>query len=186
MKQTVRRSGGTVSIDTDNLAKLSADIEKNGKARVHVGILGRTTTRSDGTLSNADIGAVHEFGILGGYSGSDRGQEARRLGGPNAKAAKRNIPARSWLRMPVISHLPDQLKKQKIQVWHAVILKLGLRGALKVLGALAVASIQEAFATGGWGTWAKLAPFTIRKKGSSAILIDSAQLRQGVTSEVMG
>lgn len=194
MKQTVRRSAGTVSIDTEALNRLMADVAKSRNARVHVGVLGKHTVRAEGVaLSNADIGAIHEFGVLGGHMDTPRGQRARKLGGPNAKAEHRNIPARSWLRMPVLSHLPDQLKKLPRGLWQQVILKRGIRGALAILGAAALASIQQAFATGGFGSWAPLAPFTIRQKlrksggkGPVAILIDSAQLRQSVTSEVVG
>ncbi len=194
MKQTVRRSAGTVSVDTDALSRLMADVAKNRNARVHVGVLGKHTVRAEGNaLSNADIGAIHEFGVLGGYADTAQGQRRRKLGGPNAAAEHRNIPARSWLRMPVLTHLPDQLKKLPRGLWQQVIVKRGLRGALGVLGAAALASIQESFATGGFGSWAPLAPFTIRQKlrksggkGAAAILIDTAQLRQSVTSEVVG
>lgn len=194
MKQTVRRSGGVVSVDTEALSRLMADVAKNRNARVHVGVLGKHTVRAEGqALSNADIGAIHEFGVLGGFADTPRGQRARKLGGPSAKGEKRNIPARSWLRMPVLTHLPDQLKKMQRGLWQQVILKRGIRGALAVLGAAAVASIQEAFATGGFGQWAPLAPFTVRSKlakqggkGKVAILIDTAQLRQSVTAEVVG
>lgn len=113
-------------------------------------------TTSD--LSNADLGAIHEFG-----------------GG--------NSPARSWLRLPLT----------KKAAW---IVAQAARGAKQLLaagrmdevlarmGISAEVSIIDAFETDGWGTWPPNAPSTIAKKGSSAPLIDTGQLKRSVMSKV--
>ncbi len=102
------------------------------------------------------------------------------------KGAHVNIPERSWLRMPVITKLPEAINAQSRAKWRDSILRDGVSATLKRLGILAEAVIQDAFATGGFGTWAKLSKVTIRRKKSAAILIASAQLRQSVTSRVVG
>lgn len=150
-------------VDDEALTRLREDIKKNGKARVLVGVLGGSSGRVAGdALNNAEIGAVHEFGVV-----------------------TQNIPQRSWLRMPVIQELPAALKVTDKQLWHKIIVKKGIKGALGILGAYAIDTIHLAFETGGFGTWKPLKARTIKRKGSSAILIDTAQLRQSVTAEVV-
>ena len=55
----------------------------------------------------------------------------------------------------------------------------GKSTAIKELGKLGIAG-QEiskgAFATGGYGKWEKLKPQTVKRKGSSDILIDKSKL----------
>lgn len=183
---------GTVSIDTEGLKRLREDIAKNGNARVRVGILGPNAGRvnepkpvkASGTfahgwdaeslqkaqdeqeqlsgINNPTLGAIHEFGSV-----------------------KRNIPSRSFLRMPVIQELPAALAKVDKQLWHKVIVKKGLLGALGLLGAYCMDVIHLAFDTGGFGAWQALKARTIKRKGRDAILIDTAQLRQSITAEVV-
>lgn len=112
-------------------------------------------------LTNAEIGAIMEFGSF-----------------------SRGIPMRSFLRMPLMAKSGDIIR----------IAAGGLRSfadegvkarVLKRMGIAAENAIQDAFDTGGFGRWAKLAPATIKAKHSSAILIDSAQLRFSVSSMVV-
>lgn len=190
MKKTVRKSAGTVRTDTDTLDRLLLDFKKNGKARVHVGVLGGHTIRTEGAMSNADLGAAHEFGVDGGYLNHASSARRKKLAGPNH--SDNHLPARSWLRMPVLSHMPDEIKRTGRAVWQAAVVKRGVRGALDLLGVFALRSIQMAFATGGFGAWEALKAATVRRKrakgrgaGAVAILIDSAQFRQSVTAEVV-
>ncbi len=130
---------------------------------VKVGILAGQNTRDD-TATNAAIGAVHEFGSF-----------------------TKNIPARSWLRMPI------QAKKKEIQ---ADILnarkRIGeelLDGSslelYNILGLSAEKAIQGAFETNGYGKWKANSPSTVKQKGSSSTLIDTGQLRGAVLSKVV-
>lgn len=161
MKRTTRTSAGFVSVDTDTLAAIREDFVKNGRARVHVGVLGGFDARKEEGIGNAGLGAVHEFGVV-----------------------SKGIPSRSFLRMPVLNELPAALKVTDRALWHKVIVKQGILGALALLGAYALDVIHLAFETGGFGFWQSLKPRTVRRKGSSAILIDTAQLRQSITAEV--
>lgn len=156
---------GYIQVDDELLQKIKADFAKNRRARVRVGVLGgfdcRQSTAAGATIGNASLGAVHEFGVI-----------------------SKNIPARSFLRMPVITQLPAALLATDKQLWHKIIIKNGIQGALALLGAYALDAIHLAFDTGGFGLWQKLSRYTIRRKKSSAILIDTAQLRQSITAEV--
>lgn len=177
MRRTVRTTAGAVSFDNDTLQAVMADFKKNGKARVHVGILGgfdqRAPEGEEGSapVGNAELGVIHEFGVI---------------------SEKRNIPARSFLRMPVINELPGALAVTRRDLWHRVIVQKGVRGALGLLGAYALDVIHLAFETGGFGHWQALSPRTVRAKmkkgrgaGSTSILIDSAQMRQAITAELV-
>ncbi len=193
MSRTKTTSAGYVRVDDELFQRLRADVMKNRRARVHVGVLGGFGARAEGGQTNAEIGAVHEFGVVAGHAGTAKGQRDRKLGGPNARLANKNLPARSWLRMPVLTALPDALKKTQQGQWHAIFIKQGLIGALRLLGAYALDVIHLAFETKGFGSWAPLAAATVRRKkakgggaaGPTAILIDTAQLRQSITAEVV-
>lgn len=194
MKRSKQTSAGVVRVDDEIWEKIKTDLKRNARARVHVGVLGAYAGRSDDKeeATNAEIGAVHEFGMVGGYMGTKQAQKARKLGGPNARLENRNLPARSWLRMPVLAVLPQYLSRAKPGEWQRVLVAKGILGTLELLGAKALDVIHQAFETGGFGSWAPLKAATIRRKrakgsaaGPTAILIDTAQLRQSVTAEVV-
>lgn len=138
----------------------------DGSKEVRVGIMGSDAARpvGDGEINNAGLGMVHEFGSV-----------------------TNNIPSRSFLRMPVERSEPFIVKavvsaKNKIEE--------GIEGgnadaAYDILGIAAENAVQEAFATGGYGKWAANKPATIKRKGSSAPLIDSGEMRRSVTSKVV-
>ena len=161
MKKVTTMSAGYVSLDDTTLKAVLADFAKNGKARVHLGVLGGSVDRAEPGASNAVIGAAHEFGVV-----------------------DKNLPARSWLRMPVITELPAALMVTNKELLHRIIIKKGILGALEILGVYAMDVVMLAFDTGGFGHWEALSPKTIKRKGSAAILIDTAQLRKSVTAEV--
>lgn len=187
MKKSVTTKGGKVSIDTGPLAALKAEIAANKGKRVHVGVLGGNDARAEEpgkyTPGNAEIGKVHEFGMIGGISPVPNPGESKQ---PEKKGRGVTIPERSFLRMPLMAHLPDAIKKTGKQFWRDSIVKDGIGKTLRRLGVLGEGVVQDAFATGGFGTWPKLSRRTIKAKGSAAILIDTAQLRQSVTSRVVG
>jgi hypothetical protein len=141
--------------------KILKEIEKELKTNeyVKIGILGNKNTRNDFN-TNAMIGMVHEFGSAG-----------------------KNIPERSFLRMPLREKLPKMIK----EIGKGVILGLAKQNAnlfLKKIGVLGEQIIQEAFDTGGFGKWAKLSNKTIKRKGFDKTLIETTQLRKSITSEV--
>ena len=127
-----------------------------------VGIIGSGNAR-EGDQTNAALGLKHEFG-----------------------SPAENIPARSFLRMPV--------ENQSKQITMAVVKKRksiekamaegDMTFAYTQLGIAAEAAVIRAFSTGGFGQWKPNAPSTIAMKGSSQPLIDTSQLRDNITSEV--
>ena len=54
-----------------------------------------------------------------------------------------------------------------------------------LLGFAGEAVVQEAFATKGFGKWQPLDEKTIKRKGSSSILIDSGELRKSISSKAV-
>ena len=155
--------------DVGPLKALRADLDANRRAFVKVGVLSNKAERFDinktdqDDINNPTLGLVHEFG-----------------------SASHNIPPRSFLRMPLGTQLPDKLSKIGKATWNALVEQKGVRGALEVLGIAGVQTVEEAFRSGGFGRWQPLKAATVARKGSSAILIDSGQLRRSISSAVVG
>lgn len=149
----------TVKYNNSGLKNIINGMKKNYAARV--GILGDKNNREDGVLTNAEIGAVHEFGSI-----------------------SRKIPRRSFIRLPLEVKLPDWIKKHGDDYF-----VFAEKDALDVfytgLGLDAEGMIAEAFETGGFGTWEPDSPRTIQRKGSDKILIDTSELRNSISSEVV-
>ena len=55
----------------------------------------------------------------------------------------------------------------------------------KLLGEKGRAIVIQAFETGGFGQWPDIAQSTKDAKGSSAILVDSAQLKNAISADVV-
>jgi hypothetical protein len=153
---------GKVSLNLGPLQRLKEDLETFKSGRVKVGVLTGGNSRGKGEMGNADLGVIHEFGS------------------PVIK-----IPQRSFLRMPLIKFLPEAIKALGVDKWRELILNQGLYEALVRLGVLAENIVQDAFGSGGFGEWPPLKPATIKRKKSSAILIDTAKLRRSITSKVV-
>jgi phage gpG-like protein len=131
----------------------------SARAQVRVGIFGSKSKRKEGVLTNAEVGAIHEFGSF-----------------------SRGIPPRSFLRLPLFQKSDDIIEDAS----RGALRKLAdgdNMGILRTLGFACVKAIQEAFATAGFGAWAPNTPSTIRRKGSSAPLIDVGELRRSITSK---
>lgn len=148
-----------ITLNLDGLDDLVAQMGNTYVARV--GILGSKNQR-EGEFGNADIGITHELGSLSA-----------------------NIPPRSFLMMPL------SLKKQDLM---AAFASAGARDAMnsgnykkvfQILGLKAEEIVQAAFSSGGFGQWPELQPATIAAKGSSAILIDTGELRRAQSSDVV-
>ena len=110
-------------------------------------------------LTNAALGAIHEFG-----------------------SAKKKIPERSFLRMPLLLKLFPAIKGID---WIGLIQTKGIAHALGVLGLKAEGVIHAAFRTGGWGWWPKLKRRTILAKGHDRILIETGQMEKAIDSRVV-
>lgn len=158
-----------VTLELQRLQQIKKTLDAFKNARVQVGVWNTPriqNSRDEGwKRTNPEIGLAMEYGEV-----------RNKWGHPT--------PARSWLRFPLVTHLRDTMTEGGRKIFRAIILKDGLRMCLKALGIMAENTIQNAFSTGGWGRWQPLAARTVIRKGSSAILIDSAQLRRAVTSKV--
>jgi hypothetical protein len=146
---------------TQNFTKLE-ELNKNLKTKLvtKVGILGNASGR-DGGITNAEIGAKHEFGSL-----------------------SEGIPRRSFLNDPLVEKRKDFVKAEAKIIADNLAEKNGIKKIFRKAGAKAEEIIQQAFATGGFGKWTPLSQKTIDQKGRSSILINTAQLRKSISSEV--
>lgn len=151
---------GTIQIDTTLLEALIKGVDLKLVAKI--GILGNKPRKDAKTeISNAEIGLAHEKGIK-----------------------SKNLPRRSWLEEPLRDHLSEHFEKLGKKAIERF-LQSNYVQAYAELGIVSEIIIQKGFETGGYGKWKPLKESTIRAKGSSAILIETAQLRRSVTSEVV-
>ncbi len=152
--------------DTKKLDGMIKNVSKINASFVKVGVLSGKAGRNSGAdksgLSNVEIGAKHEFGSV-----TD------------------GIPMRSFIEMPLKAKRKNLEKGISKDVIIKPLLDGNIKKSLSLIGVLAENIIQSAFESGGFGRWKKLSEFTISKKGSSAILIDTAQLRKSISSKVM-
>lgn len=162
----------TVKLDLTGLRTLQRQVGELPARKVQVGLFADTAGRvaDPGRIDhNPTLGAVHEFGLAFTVVGNKRTV---------------TIPERSFLRMPLSLYFGPALMAQA-QGLLRVLREQGVKRFLGLIGAIGEDVVQEAFATGGWGSWPKLAPSTVAAKHSSAILIESSQLRKAVSSRVV-
>lgn len=177
---TTTIGSSTVTLRIDEMKALAVELEKAKGARVKVGIMGDTTHRwgpGSGEWTNAGLGAAHEFGSV-----------------------TRNLPARSFLRVPLMTRLPTKVDEIGRATWRSIILTKGIMPALQALGFVGENIVQRAFETGGFGAWAPLSPRyarwkeqTIRTKARllffkgpirMTLLVLTGQLRRAITSQI--
>jgi hypothetical protein len=131
--------------------------EKLPTARV--GILGDKDKRSDGSASNAEIGAKHEFGQDG-------------------------MPVRSFLRIPIKENLQKYL--EKTDAFNPDVLKKIISGGtvlpwVEKIALVAETIVSDAFDTGGFGQWQAS---RMAGKKNQQTLVETQQLRNSISSEV--
>ena len=128
---------------------------------VQLGILGAPQARTDGErLTNATIGAKHEFG-------------------------DEEVPMRSWLRMPITTRLKQYLSdsgfftpeliEQQIEAGDLTLM-------IQKIGIVGERVVADGFDSGGFGVWK---PSNMYFKKNHQTLIESQQLRNSITSEVV-
>lgn len=133
-----------------------------------VGILGsqnavHTTDGSSSAegLTNAEIGAIHEFGLG-------------------------NNPQRSFLRIPISENLQKSMKASGAfdkEVLAGVIASGTVIPWVKKVAIIAEAIVAQAFDTGGFGAWPAS---NMAGKKNHQTLVETQQLRNSITSEVEG
>jgi len=164
-----------VTLDTRLLRRLRTSLAELPRYRAHVGIFADHAarrpddSRQNPIPDNPSLGAVHEFGL----SFSRRRDRATTT-----------IPRRSFLQMPLTLFLGPEILRFGAR-WAQALVQRGAGRMVALLGVVGEDVVQEAFSTGGFGQWQPLAAETIRRKGSSRILIESAQLRKSVSSRVI-
>jgi hypothetical protein len=141
------------------LDQLKENLKTNLVAKL--GIFADDNSRSDGGLTNSEIGARHEFGVLG-----------------------EGLPRRSFLKDPIEFKRKELLKTVEKIIRDNITKEDAPEKIFELIGIAGEAIVQEAFESGGFGQWQPLSDEARIKKGSSTILIDSSQLRRSVTSIV--
>ena len=149
------------------LNKFLADFIKIGEYAVDVGIMGDKNKRptekgKEAGLTNADIGAIHEFG-----------------------SRSRGIRMRSFLIMPLFVKADRIIKETVMDNVAAKVEVNNPMAYLRTFGHACERAIYDAFDSRGFGTWAPNAPSTIARKKSSMPLIDLGFLRKSITSAVV-
>lgn len=147
-----------VKSDLKGLDKLLKNVSTKLVAKV--GIFGDKNQRDEGEATNADIGAVHEFGSF-----------------------SKGIPRRSFLKDPMTHKRKELLKKAKEIIDANIDKENGDEKIFELIGIYGESIVQEAFESGGFGMWEAISQETIDRKGSSQILIDSSQLRRAIISK---
>lgn len=127
-----------------------------------VGIMGANGSRNDADsiITNAELGRIHEFGL-------------------NKAGVQR-----SFLRMPLMTKFDKELEEAGLFDKEAVekmLAEKSLTEIMKILGIVAERTIQQAFDTGGFGTWKQS---DMSKKKVKMTLVETQALRRSITSEV--
>lgn len=152
---------GVLGQKTNRIPMLTGESHERYKLRVKKILKDRPELAGNEEKTNAEIGLVHEMGSL-----------------------SQHIPRRSFLEMPLTLKMPEYYKKFGDQLLKAidegnikpVFINLGIKGEQVV---------QLAFASRGFGIWDPNAESTVKRKGSNSPLIDTAQLRRSITSDVV-
>lgn len=136
--------------------------------KVKIGVLGDKISRTkdlaikggEAKLTNAEIGAIHEYGTS-------------------------QTPQRSFLRQPITENLQEYLEQAGAFTKESVInimREKSLIGFMKKVGLTAERIVQDGFDSGGFGKWP---PSDMRRKKNKQTLVETQQLRNSITSEVI-
>lgn len=150
-------NGVQITSDFSILENMISALKKNHY--VDVGILGENAGKTEKGATLGLIGSVHEFG-----------------------SPSRGIPKRSFILMPIQTR-QEQIEKAVTPRFAEHLRKGDIHGIFVDIGIAAESQIQDAFDTGGFGSWPKDKPATKARKDSESILIDTGALRKAITSE---
>lgn len=157
----------TIILKTDGLDKLIKSL--HGKTpTIRVGVLGSKASRaapagSQENPNNAEVGATHEFG-----------------------SPTEGVPQRSFLRIPISDNLDKKLTESGAfdpDTLSKVVKQGTVTPWMKKIAIIAENIVSEAFDTGGFGKWPRWKNKKY-KNNTGQILVDTAQLRNSITSEV--
>lgn len=164
-------------IKIEGLEKLVKALKVKNPPKIHLGIVGSKPERGNGS-TNAEIGAAHEYGSV-----------------------KHNLPARSFLRMPINTHLNEAMKNAGMTddgTLRKVITEGSLMPWLEKIKLIAKGIVIEAFDTEGYGRWAKwsesyaaqqrlkmMSKKTGGKGTNNKILDDTGQLKGAIDAVIV-
>lgn len=152
---------GVLGQKTNRVPMLTGESHERYKLRVQKLLREKKISESNDSKTNAEIGLIHEMGSL-----------------------SLHIPRRSFLEMPLQLKMPNYFNVFANQLMKS--LEDGnIRPAYVNLGIKGEQIVQLAFASRGFGQWQPNAESTIERKKSSSPLIDTAQLRRSITSDVV-
>lgn len=168
------------------------------KVSIKIGIIGEKAMQKhpDSDLTNAELGAVHEFGCT--ITVTDKMRNYLHSQGLHLKKDTVSvvIPTRSFLRMPLMSsegrkELLNVIKSQISNEFKATELSSGtaneiLDKTVHLLAETAYLRILQAFESGGFGNWAPISELTAQRRNSACEppLTDTGQLRRSISYEV--
>lgn len=155
MKQT------KISFNLDGLEDIKKQVGNTYRTRV--GIIGsKAGQQHEGGISNATLGLIQMFGSI-----------------------TNGIPPRDFLLMPLMTKHREIIQSFGSGSIRDAFARGDYKKMFVLLGIKAEEIVQQAFETKGFGQWAPNAPSTIRSKGSSMPLINHAELRRSITSDVV-
>lgn len=146
------------TLDSKNLNQILKAFK--GVAVAKVGILGQKNARKKSAQkTNAEIGAIHEFGLNG--------------------------IERSFLRVPISDHLQAYIEKAG-KIKPAMLKEIVREGTSKPwarkLGIIGEQIVADAFDSGGFGKWKQS---DMSRKKVKQTLVETQQLRNSISSEVV-
>lgn len=168
------------------------------KISIKVGIIGSEATQKhpDSDLTNAELGAVHEFGASIEVTSKMRRYLASQGIYLNKWTYNVVIPTRSFLRMPLMSsegkkELFNIVKSQIGNEFKATDLQKDtankiLDDTVHLLAETAYLRVLQAFESGGYGNWTPISKFTSkrRKNSGNPPLTDTGNLRRSISYEI--
>jgi phage gpG-like protein len=142
---------------TDVMLNKFPDLKKLFSSKLpyaKIGIFGDKVSRN-GEENNAEVGAIHEFGI--------------------------GVPERSFLRVPLITNYNRMIKSLDIDSKRPMTNSYMVDLVTK-LGLIGKGVVQDAFMTEGYGKW-ESSQRVLAEGGNT--LVDTQQLRESIDSEVV-
>lgn len=187
-----------VNANIDELNKLIRVLKKEKKVRI--GIIGSQATAahdSESGLTNAKLGAVHEFGADIKHPGgtpykilaNGKAQFVKKSDGadlPVTQPHEIHIPRRSFLLDPLKEKLPKEIKQLKKYIFKQIFEKKAPDDFYNKLLEISLKIVKGAFDDGGYGQWKSLtAASRRRKRGTDKILMDTRGLRDSITGKII-
>lgn len=169
------------------------------KISIRVGIIGNAATQKhpDSDLTNAELGAIHEFGCT--ITVTEKMRNYLYSQGVHLKKDTTTvvIPTRSFLRMPLLSsegkkELMNIVKSEIGNEFKATDLSNNtankiLDDTVHLIAETAYLRVLQAFDSGGFGKWAPISEYTRQhRKGNKEAppLTDTGQLKRSISYEV--